>query len=91
MAMVTNPVAVPGGYQTDPTITANGSFTLPRYTFIPHPSSRPLASGSIPWPSNGGVSAQFTASGLAQRPYPTPDFAGAVYGTRTSVQMKTRD
>jgi hypothetical protein len=70
----------------DMTITANGSYTLPRYAFIPHPALQQLSSGMVQGPNPGIQSADFaTVPGIAMRPYPVPSMAG--YGIR-SVQLK---
>jgi hypothetical protein len=76
--------ALPIGARTiglDPRITANGSYTLPQYAFIPHPSLQQLSSGMVGAPQPGIISAGFAAPiGIDSRAYPTP--IGAVYGIR---------
>lgn len=70
----------------DPRVTANGSYTLPQYAFIPHPDLQPMSRGMIPNPGIPSQSAQFMAvPGIQQRPYPTPQVP--VYGIR-QVQLK---
>lgn len=70
----------------DMTVTANGSYTLPRYAFIPHPALQQLSSGMVMGPTSGIQSADFaTVPGISQRPYPVPILSG--YGIR-SVSIK---
>lgn len=73
-----------------PQITANGSYTLPQYAFIPHPILQQLSSGQVLAPTLGGMAtADFAAlQGIAQRPYPVPNVP-SVYGIRMAV-TKTR-
>jgi hypothetical protein len=73
-----------------PTITANGSYTLPQYAFIPHPILQQMSSGLVLAPTLGGMqTADFTAlQGVAQRPYPTPNVPG-VYGIRSATFKAT--
>jgi hypothetical protein len=67
----------------DPRITANGSYTLPQYAFIPHSSLQHMATGAIAGPMPAGISsADFAApAGIQQRPYPTPHVP--LYGVRS--------
>lgn len=68
--------------------TANGSYTLPRYAFIPHPALQQLASGQVGAPLPIGFpAASFAAPPSLQRAYPVPDLAG-VFGFR-QMQVKT--
>lgn len=71
---------------SDGMITSNGSYTLPRFAFIPHPSLQQLSTGTVQMPTPGGQSAFFAAPGNLQRPYPSP-YMPAAYGVR-HVQMK---
>lgn len=66
----------------DPSITANGSYTLPQYAFIPHPALQQLSRGIVQGPMPMGVqSAAFAAPpGLALRALPGPQVP--VYGIR---------
>lgn len=72
--------------------TANGSYTLPRYAFIPHASLQQLSGAFVASPTPGGaaIGATFAAPYQLQRPYPTPSTPN-VYGTRaaTVVNLKT--
>jgi hypothetical protein len=71
----------------DPRITANGSYTLPQYAFIPHPALQQLSSGFVSGPMAPQQSAGFAVvPGVSARPLPTS--MGAVYGIR-SLQYKS--
>jgi hypothetical protein len=71
---------------TNTAITANGSYTLPQYAFVPNAGVRPIASGFVPNPSTPGISANFVLPGnIASRPYPVPVAPGSVYGVRAVV------
>lgn len=73
---------------TSNAITANGSYTLPRYAFIPHPSTQPLSTGFVGDPSGMVISATFSSlTAATQRPYPVP-VTPSLYGIR-SVQVKS--
>jgi len=66
-----------------PQITANGSYTLPQYAFIPHPDLHQLASGTVLAPTPGMISAFFSLpNSIAARAMPTSDNRG-VYGVRS--------
>jgi hypothetical protein len=71
----------------DPRITANGSYTLPQYAFIPHPALQQLSSGFVSGPMAPQQSAAFAVvPGMAGRALPTA--MGSVYGIR-SLQYKS--
>lgn len=73
----------------DKRLTANGSYTLPQYAFIPHASLQLLAGPIVPGPAIGNdlATAGFAAPpNLNARPYPTGNRPG-VYGIR-SIQVK---
>lgn len=75
---------IPIGARTfalDQRISANGSYTLPQYAFIPHPSLQQLSSGSVDGPMAPMISASFTAPPSLQRAYPVPD--QTAYGIRS--------
>lgn len=59
--------------------TANGSYTLPQYAYIPHPDLQQLARGTVLAPSFMGASQAVFAlvPNIAQRAYPTPSTPGA--------------
>ena len=66
----------------DPATTANGSYTLPRYAFIPNAALQQLAGPIVLSPgSTMGGQSQFVAPPILQRPYPAPAITG-VYGIR---------
>lgn len=72
---------------TNQAITANGSYTLPQYAFIPNAGVQPLSSGFVNNPGPALQSANFVLHpNLASRPYPVPS-TPAVYGIRV-VQLK---
>ena len=63
--------------------TANGSYTLPQYVFMPHPSLQQLSGNIVLAPSlNGPPPATFAAPYQTQRPYPVADLP-SIYGIRT--------
>lgn len=65
-----------------PQITANGSFTLPQYAFIPHPDLQQLSSGRVLAPTPGMQSAFFALpAGIAARAMPQAN-TPSVYGIR---------
>lgn len=73
---------------TSNAITANGSYTLPKFAFIPHPSTQLLSTGMVGNPAGGIVSANFAnLTATSQRPYPVP-VTPSLYGIR-SVQIKS--
>lgn len=66
----------------DPKVTANGSFTMPQFAFIPHPALQQLSSGTVMAPTPGMQSAFFALPGpIAARAMPQADNRG-VYGIR---------
>lgn len=72
----------------DARTTANGSYTLPQYAFIPHPQLQQLSSGMVASPGAFVASAAFAAPpGINGRPYPTPSLP--IYGIRTILNYKT--
>lgn len=65
-----------------PQITANGSYTLPQYAFIPHPDLQQLSSGKVLAPTPGMQSAFFALpAGIAARAMPQAS-TPSVYGIR---------
>lgn len=65
-----------------PKITANGSYTLPQYAFIPHPDLQQLSSGMVLAPTPGMQSAFFALpSAIAARAMPQAN-TPSVYGIR---------
>ncbi len=71
----------------DSRVDANGSYTLPQYAFIPHPSLQAVSGTFIPGPVPAIVSAAFTApSALAGRAMPAS--TGPAFVTRT-ISYKT--
>lgn len=72
----------------DPRVTANGSYTLPQYAYIPNPQLQQLATGMVAAPGAFVASAAFAAPpGINSRPYPTPSLP--IYGIRTVLNYKT--
>lgn len=65
----------------DPSTTANGSYTLPRYAFIPNASLQQLQGPIVMAPGAQGGTSNFIAPPMLQRPYPAPAITG-VYGIR---------
>jgi hypothetical protein len=59
--------------------TANGSYTLPQYAYIPDPTLAQVGQGCILGPTPGGASATQFAGVINAigRPYPTPVLTGA--------------
>lgn len=74
----------------DQQVTANGSYTLPKYLFVPDPALRSIGGGYVPAPGGTGSPGVSQIIGPTQfaRPYPTPDM-GPVWGLR-SITVKTR-
>jgi hypothetical protein len=69
----------------DPQITANGSYTLPKYAFVPHASLHQLSGARVEAPTDQSVaSATFAAPWQLARDFPT---LAPVYGVR-SVHTK---
>lgn len=67
---------------TDGSVTANGSYTLPKYAFIPHPALQQIATGRVNDPTPSGIpTAAFAAPWQTNRPYPIP-LTPNVYGIR---------
>lgn len=66
----------------DPQTTANGSFTLPRFAFIPSPALQQLSGVVVMAPTLGGLTpSAFAAPPQLNRPYPVP-VSGGIYGIR---------
>lgn len=68
----------------DAQITANGSYTLPKYAFIPNSQLRAISTGSVPAPSQGGPGGSLVLPSTTRRPYPVP-VVGNIYGVRQAV------
>ena len=67
----------------NPQVTANGSYTLPQYAFIPHPDLQQLSSGTVKAPTPGMPTAFFVLpQQIAARAMPQADNRG-VYGIRS--------
>lgn len=73
----------------NPQVTANGSFTLPQFAFIPHPDLQQLSSGTVRAPTPGMISAFFALpQQIAARKMPVADNRG-VYGIRSIYYKST--
>lgn len=73
----------------EPRVTANGSYTLPQYAFIPHPALQQLSSGMVLAPTPGMISAFFSLPrGIASRTMPVAD-TPSVYGMRAIYYKST--
>jgi hypothetical protein len=74
----------------NPTVEANGSYTLPQQVYVPHPSLQQISTGRIGNPTSPILSQQvFNHPGITARPMPQGASGYPTHGIRVAIRKAT--